>query len=233
MEGRWGIKFRREHSRPQHLPQLARTPFPYVLRNVHNSRSTWTLEKTTTTKCLALGHADHMFSISIIHGLNLAQNWTKPYWDSTTRAIHSNVPYLIWTSKRWWGHQTRYSSTASAACKWHEFSALIELNIRFACPPSFFSRWSNFNLMRLWNKKTQCLRFYLALVHEKMLMNVFVPQFSQRKILIDKFLCKSCVTHQKKMNDRKSHQGFDFIDLLINFATCCENPPKFITTYFY
>ena len=26
------------------------------------------------------------------------------------------------------------------------------------------------------------------------------------------------------MNDRKSHQGFDFIDLLINFATCCENP---------
>ena len=85
--------------------------------------------------------------------------------------------------------------------------------------------------MRLWNKKTQCLRFYLALVHEKMLMNVFVPQFSQRKILIDKFLCKSCVTHQKKMNDRKSHQGFDFIDLLINFATCCENPPKFITTY--
>ena len=172
-----------------------------------------------------------MFSISIIHGLNLAQNWTKPYWDSTTSVIHSNVPYLIWTSKRWWGHQTRYSSTASAACKWHEFSALIELNIRFACPPSFFSRWSNFNLMRLWNKKTQCLRFYLALVHEKMLMNVFVPQFSQRKILIDKFLCKSCVTHQKKMNDRKSHQGFDFIDLLINFATCCENPPKFITTY--
>ena len=62
-------------------------------------------------------------------------------------------------------------------------------------------------------------------------MNIFVPQFSQRRILIDKFLCKSCVTHQKKMNDRKSHQGFDFIDLLINFATCCENPPKFITTY--